>query len=559
MTDNNTEFDDLFQDFFEKKINNSEQKPTDTAKAIPAPKAPEKENVDTLIDSLLSKNKSIAATNPENKTVNIEAKPAQAPEIKTPSHKTPQKQNNPSVNPIAEEEASNIEGGSSEMVMNPEVFMPRSREVDEILSFVPSWMIRWGITTIFVILMGIIAMSYFIKYPDIVTGQVTISSAAPPASVIAKANGSLLLFKEDKEALAEGEVIALIKNDAEYDDILSLKESLKAFQNKIDKDEKLTYFEFPKDLDLGSLQGTFADLEFRLKDKRVQASSRNNDSRRKSNINNQIREINNIQKEQTRQITLLKEEYLKAKKVYENRYQALYKNGSISAEQLEAKESEVTRKLNAYQSARSNLNENKNRILDLEARKNELDYNSSQTESTGLNSISMAYSQLINDINTWENQFLLTAPIAGRLNYLQFVKDNVHAKASQELASIVPITDEDITKSTVGELFVPAAGIGKIDIGQDVNIELDAYLKKEYGVIIGQVSEIADVATTLTSEIGIQTAYKVVVNFEEGLETTTGKDIVFKHNMKGKAEVITKDVRLIERIFNELRETVDAE
>jgi len=52
--------------------------------------------------------------------------------------------------------------------------------------------------------------------------------------------------------------------------------------------------------------------------------------------------------------------------------------------------------------------------------------------------------------------------------------------------------------------------------------------------------------------------YKILVGFEGGLKPTTDKEIIFKHNMKGKAEVITKDVRLIERIFNELREVVDA-
>lgn len=235
----------------------------------------------------------------------------------------------------------------------------------------------------------------------------------------------------------------------------------------------------------------------------------------------------------------------------------MFKNGSISRTQLEAKASEVTQKLNAYQNAKAGLGEYKKRVLDLEAQKDELDYDDSQITSTNFNTISIAYSKLINDINSWENQFLLTAPISGRLNYLRFVKDNVHTKVEQEVASIVPLSDSEDDKATLGELFIASAGIGKVEVGQTVNIELDAYLKKEYGVIEGKVLEIADVGSSIPSTDGVQTLYKIDVDLDKGLTTTMNKQIDFKHNMKGKAEIITKDVRLIARIFNELREALE--
>lgn len=546
--DKDKKFDDIFQDFFKKEIKGLEEQTTDLDINMPSPENSTNEDIDIVLSELLLQEKQVLDT---EETPSYES-------IEGPSAKELPKETIPkSLSEIANIAADHIEGGASDFIANPEDLLPRSQEVDEILSYVPHWMIRWGITAIFVILLGIIAMSYFIKYPDIVTGQITISSSTPPASVIAKASGPLKLFKEDKAILEEGDVIALIKNDAQYKDVLKLKNSLRTFKSYIGQKGNLPFFEFPKNLDLGSLQGSFSELEFKLKDKRVQESSRGNDFRRKSNIDDQIAEIYKIQKEQERRIASLKNEYTLIKDVYDSRYQTLYKNGSISAEQLEAKQSEVAQKLNAYQNAKLSLNENKKRILDLQSRKDELDYTSTQKESTGLNSISMSYSQLLNDINTWENQYLLTAPIAGRLNYLQFVKDNVQAESAQEIASIVPVTDGE-TNETVGELFIPAVGMGKVALGQTVNVDLDAYLKKEYGVIIGKVTEIADVGTTLPNSEGVQTVYKIVVNFDQGLKPTSGKEIIFKHNMKGKAEVITKDVRLIERIFNELRDVVDA-
>jgi len=546
--DKNPKFDDLFQDFFKEKVEGLDKETNDKEIVMPSPQISNEVNINTIISDLLIEDK---------QELDTEEPPPKESKKVPKAIDVPKKIRQNAPNEIAITEAINIEGGASAFIANPEYLAPRSHEVDEILSFVPHWMIRWGITTIFAIVLGIIAMSYFIKYPDIVAGQITISSSRPPASVIAKASGPLKLFKKDKDIIEEGEVIALIRNDAKYEDVLKLKKSLEILKTEINKGQNLTYFEFPRNLDLGSLQGAYADLEFKIKDKRVQANSRGNDSRRKANIDNQISEIYKIQKEQVRHILSLQSEYIKVKEVYDKRYQALFKNGSISAEQLENKQSEVTQKQNAYQSAKLSLSENKKQILDLESRKDELDYGNTQTESTGLNSISMSYSQLLNDINTWENQFLLTAPIAGRLNYLQFIKDNVQAESTQELASIVPIF-KGKSRETIGELFIPAVGMGKVKLGQTVNVDLDAFLKKEYGVIIGKVTEIADVGTTLPSSEGAQTVYKLVVTFDNGLKPTSGKDIKFKHNMKGKAEVITKDVRLIERIFNELRDVVDA-
>jgi len=55
------------------------------------------------------------------------------------------------------------------------------------------------------------------------------------------------------------------------------------------------------------------------------------------------------------------------------------------------------------------------------------------------------------------------------------------------------------------------------------------------------------------------TGYKVMVSFPRGLENTLQKEILFRHNMQGKAEIITEDIRLIERFFHEFRDLVDAD
>ncbi len=557
MKEHSEQFEDLFQDFFKEQLDAS-TKANKHEESVPQKKDRDtNDSFNNLIENLVDNS---------NKTDSITQNQPQFEQSKDTPPSLAQENLDSNFNiesgiQLNEVESNNIEGGSSAFVTNPEIVIPRSYEVDEILSYVPNWMIRWGITLFFFIMIGIVAMSYFIKYPDIVEGQIKITSEIAPATIVSKATGPLLLFKKDKDKIEEGAVIALIKNDAKYDDIQKLKKSLNKLKSNLDRGVYMGDFRFPRNMDLGSLQGTFSELAFSLKEQNVKQQSKGDNRFRKENINQQIQHILKMEREQNQQIASLEADYIRTKDIFEKRYRPLFKSGSISADQLDAKQNEVSQKYNAYQSAKAGFNEYRKRILDLESQKRELDFSVNQNTSSGLNSISIAYSKLINAINSWENDFLLTAPIAGRLNYLQFVKDNINISSAQEIASIVPLDSEDPEKDNLlkGELYISSAGIGKVKNGQVVNIELDAYLKKEFGIILGEVAEISDVGTTLQAEGGAQTVYKIMVNFQNGLNTTTGKPIQFKHNMQGEAEIITEDVRLIERIFNDLRELFDME
>ena len=53
----------------------------------------------------------------------------------------------------------------------------------------PKWIIRWGIVVIFLVVMVLLAGSYYYKYPDIINARVTIVSENPPISVVARSDG----------------------------------------------------------------------------------------------------------------------------------------------------------------------------------------------------------------------------------------------------------------------------------------------------------------------------------------------------------------------------------
>ena len=65
----------------------------------------------------------------------------------------------------------------------------RSDEITEILGTPPKWIVRWGISVVFIVVTVIIVGSAFFRYPDIVTAQAIITTENPPSTVIAKSNG----------------------------------------------------------------------------------------------------------------------------------------------------------------------------------------------------------------------------------------------------------------------------------------------------------------------------------------------------------------------------------
>ena len=99
----------------------------------------------------------------------------------------------------------------------------RSEEVQEVLGNVPHWILRRGIMVLALFLAALLVGSWFFKYPEIISSQLTLTTANPPANIVAKASGKISeLFVKDMQQVTAGEPLALIENPAELSDVLHL-------------------------------------------------------------------------------------------------------------------------------------------------------------------------------------------------------------------------------------------------------------------------------------------------------------------------------------------------
>lgn len=71
----------------------------------------------------------------------------------------------------------------------------------------------------------------------------------------------------------------------------------------------------------------------------------------------------------------------------------------------------------------------------------------------------------------------------------------------------------------------------------------------KYGQLIGEIKEIAQIPN--------EDNYQVKIQLPKQLTTSYHHNIKYTPEMQGNAEIITEDLRLLERVFNKFRKVFD--
>ena len=141
-----------------------------------------------------------------------------------------------------------------------EIRLNEDRELQQILGDPPRHLLRWGNTFIFVGVMVFLALGWLIKYPDVVSSRVILTTQQPPIRVFAEAPGKLSEFRiQDNQKVEEGMILAILDNPAELKDVETLDSFLLKIQD-IFAEPKIVKVEIPRNLRLGNLQKVYSDF-----------------------------------------------------------------------------------------------------------------------------------------------------------------------------------------------------------------------------------------------------------------------------------------------------------
>jgi HlyD family secretion protein len=144
-------------------------------------------------------------------------------------------------------------------------------------------------------------------------------------------------------------------------------------------------------------------------------------------------------------------------------------------------------------------------------------------------------------IKIWENNYLLLSPFDGFVTFTRYWNENQVVTKDEPVMNVVPYE----TGSYLGRINLKMQRSGKVRSGQKVNIKLSSYPYLEYGMVRGIVKT--------KSLVPSGDAYIIEIDFPEGLTTLYGIKLEFTQNMSGTAEIITEDLRLLQKLLNPFR------
>ncbi|MEI6766224.1 MAG: HlyD family efflux transporter periplasmic adaptor subunit [Bacteroidota bacterium] len=434
--------------------------------------------------------------------------------------------------------------------MNPEnskeLINIRSEEVDEILTRKPRWVVRWGIMTILIVIVLILVCSYFIRYPDIISTHIVITTENIPVNLVPKSGGKISqLYVKDRQEVKAGEIIAIIENPANYNDVFRLDSLLKAlsFLKKsntgLAASTDIDSIETNSTYILGELQQPYANFVKSLNDYKLYIITDFNHKKINA-LRAQSGKYRELQSRLMSQSNIILQQLELAKSQYA-RDSLLFAGKAIPAAELEKSKGGLLQNRYSWMSARGSVDNARISVLQIEQNILELEQQYQEQKTKMVNDISDNYEILLNQVSTWYQTYILKSPIDGKITFTKYWSANQDIKPGEVAFTIVPAGSAKI----IGKTELPAAGAGKVREGQKVNVKIDNYPYMEYGMVSGLVGTLSLVPN--------QKLYTVEIIFPDGLKTNYKRELPFGQQMEGSADIITDNLRLIERFFNPVK------
>lgn len=411
----------------------------------------------------------------------------------------------------------------------------RSTEVQEIVSQVPNALVRWGMVALFGVIGSLLGISWFIQYPDLLQATVVITTTPAPHNLVSRQSGHIVLLKEDNSNVHSGDLIAFLKSNAEPTIVLQLEKML-AENRRLRAQDPLHL--------LGDLQATYS---LALKAELAMDNYYQNKSfdLQILQLQQQLGTYTKLTRSLVLQQKLTSQELMLANERFKTDSLLYTKEVLSSLDYNNAKSTwlQQQRTAQGIEAAIINnevqINELRKQLADTEIRKAE---EQQKLEQEILNTRESLQAQL----TTWKENFLYIAPADGKVAYLGFLENNFFVTPAKQLFTVMPNQGKMIARAEL-----PLQGSGKVKEGQEVNIRLENYPFEQFGMLRGKIAAISSVPN--------EGKYQLIIEIPQELLTTQKRKLEFRQQLTGTTEIITEDLRLLERFFYQFRKLVQVQ
>ena len=427
-------------------------------------------------------------------------------------------------------------------VIKIELLNVQSEEIQEVVGKEPPSIIRWGMTSIFGLVLLSLFLTYIIEYNETIVSEVKLIAKNPPAKVLALTDGrvkTILVAQGTK--VSQGDVIGYLETVASVQEVYNLKQLLINAQEDIKNNEwkKVGKYPFNTFTSIGELQSSFEAfiatylplknfLQEQVYDKKQQ------------NIYHQLLVLNKIKHYLDSQRLLIQKDYtisvedFKAKSILYNEKVIPFLEYQQEKSKLLLKESPLV----SNSSAKASLDR------DITLKYYELTELDQELNDYKLKFI-VALNSFIESIKMWEKQYIFKAPVSGVVDIPTLLFKNKYVKSNEEIVSIQQEGDK-----FYGEALLNQQNFGKIKLTQQAFIKVDGYPFQEFGKLAGKVSFIAKNANETNK-------FYIAIALSDNIETDKKIPINIQNGMTGTMEIITKRTRLLNRIIYSLTELID--
>ncbi len=411
-----------------------------------------------------------------------------------------------------------------------------SDPVKEIMGNPPGRILRYGTAIIFSVFVLFILFAWLIKYPDTIPSPVEITTVNPPVTLTSKITGNIkVLSVKDKDTVSAGQILAVMETAASVDEIRVMKQ----FVDTISDPELLFSGALPVFPGLGELQEPYQTFVKNITDLKNYTEI-DYYGKKIASLSSEISSI----KEYIGQLVVKERLYSDNQHLESRKYRRdslLFAGKVIPESELEQSRQSLIRTNIELQQVKL---DHSGKSIELAEKQQVLeDYNIKRIEEKkNLQTvITESFSNLKGRIRLWENNYLLVSPVAGIVSFTRYWSVNQTVTKDELVMTVIPRE----TGSYIGRISLVMQRSGKVRVGQLVNIKLSGFPYLEYGMIRGIVRS--------KSLVPAKDAYIIEIDLPQGLTTLYGARLEFTQNMQGTAEIITEDIRLIQKIMNPLR------
>ncbi len=422
---------------------------------------------------------------------------------------------------------------------------PYSEEVQDIMSFIPNRVIRWGLTVIFCIFAILVIGSYYFKSPEIIQAPMVLTTKNPPVSLISKSTGKIdRLFAIDGQTVAEKGNIALINNPTDFVHYLILKKELADCFRISDWDVQVFEFDLSEHLTLGELQTSYGPF-LKSRNNFKHYLTQNFLPQKIGLINKQIVKQEEYYRTLVSQIEIQKNDLVLSEKSF-LRDSSLYLKRTTSEAEYDKSRQLYLSKKSAFIGYEAVLRETESSILEMQSNRVELQMQHEKELSEFRFALDESKQNLENAIHQWEERYLVASPIKGKLTFTSIWSVNQEVKTGELIATVIPVEKSAI----IAKAVIPPSGFGKVEVGQRVNLKLRGFPYMEFGMLKGVIHSVSLVPDSR--------GYIAEIELSEGMTSSYRENLKFIQQMDGTAEIITKEMRLITRLINPLKAFFDS-